>query len=223
MAVCVDLGAADLDGAGGKALCSEAAQRDGLGVVPRLLGERLAGAQGPVGADRIALRLCRRIVRDGARIAELHVAHLGDLARRHGDDDLARRLGAFGRLVELQRQRGREVAERAEQLARVRLGGHHEARDLGGAEIVELAIALDLEVQLQIVAHRLGAAHVDGEGIALRAGLALVVLLAGAALVLAAVAVGRGAAAHNAGGGPALGGLLAFSRQQAAALQKQDA
>ncbi len=216
MAVGVDLGAADLDVAGGESLGREAAQRDRLGVVPGLLGEGLARAQRPGGADGVALRLGARVVGDRAGIAELHVAHGRDLAGLDGDHDLARRLVARGRLVQLERERGREVAQRGEQLARIGLGRDHQARDLGGAEVVERLVALDLEVQREVLAHAVWAAHVDREGIAALAVLALPLAVRGRAG--RAVAAG----AHQRGGGRGRVARVLF-RQQAAALQMQDA
>ncbi|MNS79341.1 hypothetical protein D3C72_1129930 [compost metagenome] len=214
VAVGVDLGAADLHAAGGKALGREAAQRGGLGVVPRALREGLAGAQRPAGADGVALRFGAGVVGDLAGVADLHGRHFRSLAGCHGDDDLARGLGAVGCFVEFERERGREVAQRAQQFARIGLGRDHEARDLGHAQVVELAVALDFEVAREVVALGFGAAHVDGEGVAPAVGLGLVVVLGG-------VAVGV-AAAHHARGGRARVRRL-FFRQQAAALQKQDA
>jgi len=176
------------------------------------LGERLAGAQCPAGADGVALRFGGGIVGDLAGVADLHGRHLGPFAGRDGDDDLARGLGAVGRFFQLERERGREVAQRAQQLACIGLGRDHEARDLGHAQVVELAVALDFEVAREVVALGLGAAHVDSEGAAPAFGLGLVVVL---------VAVGIGAA-HHADGGRARVCRL-FFRQQAAALQEQDA
>ncbi|MDQ0589254.1 hypothetical protein QFZ47_003363 [Variovorax paradoxus] len=169
-------------------------------------------AQRPSGADRIALGLGRRVVGNCAAVADLHVAHAGELARRHRDDDLARRLGAGRRLVELQRQRGREVAQRAEQFARIAFGRHHEPRNLGGAQVVERAVALDVQVQREVFAHRVGPADVDGEGIAPRCALVA---------VLPALVGRRITAAYQRRGGRVRGGFL--FRQQAASLQKQDA
>jgi hypothetical protein len=220
-AVGIDLRAAHLDVAGGEALGREAAQRGGLGVVPGLLGEREARAQGPAGADRVALRLgggvVGRILGNLAGIADLHIAHLGGLAGRDGDDDFARRLGALGRLVEFERQRGGEVAEGAEEFAGIGFGGDHEAGDFRRTEVVEFAVALDFQVQREVVAHRFRPANIDGEGVAL---VGFLLVLAVLAVLVGGRAVGI-AAAHQARDGLAFGAF--FFRQQAAALQKKDA
>ncbi len=152
-AVGVDLGLAGEDAAGRIAPGREGAQRPGLGGVPGLLVEGLAGAQRPAGADGVALRLGGGVLGDRPAEVDLHAAHPRQRAGLDRDPDLSRRLAA-GRLAQLQRQGGREVAQGVEQFARIGLGRHHQPRDLDRAEVVELAKALDLEVAFEELAHR---------------------------------------------------------------------
>ena len=199
-AVGIDLGPADRDIAGRETFGRQVAQGDVLGVVPGLLRERLAGAQCPGGADAVALRPCGGIALDGSGKTDLHRADAGLLARHDGDHDLARRLGVVGRFLELERERGSEVTQGAQKLARVALGCDHETGQLRGAQILDLAIALDFEMPAEVFADGVGSEHLQRKRVA-RA------CLGGAARDRTAFGRigGRGAA-----------------RQQAASLQEED-
>ncbi len=168
-AVGVDLGAAGVDARRGVAADLQLAQAVGLGAVPGVLREGLAGLQRPGALD--ALPAAREARRFGLGAGEGDVGR-GDLGARaglhvHGDGPGR---GAAGRLLERDGERGAEVAHGAQQLAGIGVGRAEQAREFAGLQVGQLAEALQLHVPLEQFAHGVGASHVEREGICAAGG-----------------------------------------------------
>jgi hypothetical protein len=84
-----------------------------------------------------------------------------------------------GRVLQLQREAGHEVAQGGQQAARIGFGPGHEARELGQGQVVELAVTLQVQMRLQVFAGGIGAAHLDGERVALARADAVLLFVAG--------------------------------------------
>jgi hypothetical protein len=98
------------------------------------------------------------------------------------------------RVLHAQYQRRVEIAQRRQQVARVRVGFRQQAVELGGAQVREAGVALQLEVALQVVGDvAVLALDLHREGLGIPGGLDGALLVGGLALV-------AGTAQHAAGG-----------------------
>ena len=165
LGVGIHVGLAALHLAGGEALGVEPAQAAGLGRVPPVLGEALAGPQRPAVADRGALLGGARVVGDRAGEVDLHVGDPGLLARVDRHHDLPGGLG-LGRFAHVQGQAGREIAQGGEQFAGIGFGRAQQAGEFARIQVGERPVALQLHVAGEVLANLVGRPHLEGEGIA---------------------------------------------------------
>ena len=145
MRLCIHVGKAFSQFAGGVAARNQRAQCLGFGTIPGILRETPARGQSPVALDFVALQGSIGIGRFGnvARKVDGDGAYQGSLTRINADHD--------GRaLVEIalacDADVGAEVAQRAHELAHIVLGQHDQAGQLGVVKIGHRAVALQFDV-----------------------------------------------------------------------------
>lgn len=160
----VDLGAAAGDAGGGVAAGLQLAQAIGFGGVPGGLGEGLPGRERPVALHALLLAGTGLGVLAGrwgaAREVDVGAGNAGLGPGLHGDDHGARRGFALGSFRQLDRDRGRKVPHRAQQLACIGVGRAQQALQLAGIQVGQVAKALQLQVALERAAYFVRRAHV---------------------------------------------------------------
>ena len=160
----IDLGPAVGDAGRGVAPGLQLAQPVVLGVVPGRLGKGLPGGEGPVALQALLpSRQSFLVGFVGACHGDVGTGNAGLGAGLHGDRDGAgcALAGACSllRLGELHGDGGRKVAQGAQQFPRIGVGGAQQALQFVGLQVGQLAKALQLQVALQRLAHRVGGAH----------------------------------------------------------------